>query len=170
RSRTASDAHSQVTEASSNQDARARRMGKIPGTAFASVIGLNQSNQLSIPLTRSTTTARVYNSGTTQPALATIVLGHGAGAGQDSAFLVEFARALAALGVDVVTFNFPYTEARRRIPDRQPILEACYHAVVTEIHARVQSAARHLFIGGKSMGGRIATHVAAADRALPLSG
>jgi len=132
---------------------------------------LSSSHQLSIPLNGSTTTtARVYDSGTTRPPFAAIVLGHGAGAGQDSAFLVEFARALAALGVDVVTFNFPYTEARRRIPDRQPVLEACYHAVVTEIHAQLDSAARHLFIGGKSMGGRIATHIAAADPALPIEG
>jgi predicted alpha/beta-hydrolase family hydrolase len=132
---------------------------------------LSSSHQLSIPLNGSTTTtARVYDSGTTRPPFAAIVLGHGAGAGQDSAFLVEFARALAALGVDVVTFNFPYTEARRRIPDRQPVLEACYHAVVTAIHAQLDSAARHLFIGGKSMGGRIATHIAAADSALPIEG
>jgi predicted alpha/beta-hydrolase family hydrolase len=146
-------------------------MGKIAGTSFASANGLNASHQLSIPLNGSTTTtARVYNSAPPQPAQATIVLGHGAGAGQDSAFVVEFARALAALGVDVVTFNFPYTEARRRIPDRQPILEACYNAVVAAIRAQVDSAARHLFIGGKSMGGRIASHIAAADPALPIDG
>ncbi len=146
-------------------------MGKIAGTAFASATGLNKSHQLSIPLSGSTTTtARVYNSGTTEPALATIVLGHGAGAGHDSAFLVEFARALAALGVDVVTFNFPYIEARRRIPDRQPVLEACYHAVVATIPTQVESAARHLFIGGKSMGGRIASHIAAADSAVRIDG
>src|SRR5205807_3066861 len=65
---------------------------------------------------------------------------------------------------------FPYTEARRRIPDRAPILEACYRAVVSEIRQRIDSAARHLFIGGKSMGGRIATQVAAADPDLPVSG
>jgi predicted alpha/beta-hydrolase family hydrolase len=146
-------------------------MDKIAGTAFASATGLNKPHQLSIPWNGSTTTtARVYGSATTQPPLATIILGHGAGAGQDTAFLVDFARALAALGVDVVTFNFPYTEARRRIPDRQPILEACYAAVVAAIHAQVESAARHLFIGGKSMGGRIATHIAAADPALPIGG
>jgi hypothetical protein len=121
-------------------------------------------------LSGSTTSARVYNNSSSEPAIATIVLAHGAGAGQDSAFLVEFARAFATLGVDVVTFNFPYTQARRRIPDRQPILEACYQAVVAQVHARVASAAHHLFIGGKSMGGRIATHIAAADPGLPIDG
>ncbi len=47
----------------------------------------------------------------------TLVLGHGAGADQASAFMVSFADALAARGLDVVTFNFPYTEKRRRVPD-----------------------------------------------------
>ena len=102
--------------------------------------------------------------------MAAIILGHGAGAGHNHTFLVEFSRALSALGVDVVTFNFPYTEARRRIPDRPPVLEACYRAVVASARDHVPSAARHLFIGGKSMGGRIATQVAAADRDLPIDG
>lgn len=132
---------------------------------------MNTPTSLTIPLdATTTTTARVYDSGGRDPARAAVVLGHGAGAGQDSAFLVEFSRALSALGVDVVTFNFPYTEARRRIPDRTPVLEACYRAVAAEVRRRVPSAARHLFIGGKSMGGRIATHIAAADPDLPIDG
>src|SRR3954463_15447277 len=134
------------------------------------MIDVNTWRVLSIPLNDTTTTARVYGNTGAEPALATIVLGHGAGAGQESAFLVDFSRGLAALGVDVVTFNFPYTEAGRRIPDRAPILEACYRAVVAEVRLRVESAARHLFIGGKSMGGRIATHIAAADPDLPVRG
>jgi predicted alpha/beta-hydrolase family hydrolase len=101
---------------------------------------------------------------------ATLVLGHGAGAGQRSAFMVDFAHALSALGVDVVTFNFLYTEQGRRIPDRGPALEACYRAVIDAVSAHVESARRALFIGGKSMGGRIASQVAAADPALRLAG
>src|SRR5204863_3928688 len=117
------------------------------------------------------TTALVY-AATGSPA-ATLILGHGAGAGQRSAFMVDFARALATLGpvgVDVVTFNFLYTEQGRRIPDRAPALEACYRAVIEAVHAGVDSARRALFIGGKSMGGRIATQVAAADPELRLAG
>ena len=101
---------------------------------------------------------------------ATLILGHGAGAGQRSAFMVDFAHALAARGVDVVTFNFLYTEQGRRIPDRAPALEACYRAVIETVHAEVPSARRALFIGGKSMGGRIATQVAAGDPQLRLAG
>ncbi len=101
---------------------------------------------------------------------ATLILGHGAGAGQRSAFMVDFAHALSALGVDVVTFNFLYTEQGRRIPDRAPALEACYRAVIDAVHANADTARRALFIGGKSMGGRIATQVAAADPQLRLAG
>jgi hypothetical protein len=72
--------------------------------------------------------------------------------------------------VDVVTFNFPYTEQGRRIPDRAPVLEACYRAVIASVHARLPAPTHALFIGGKSMGGRIATQVAAADPTLPIAG
>lgn len=127
---------------------------------------MNSPSELRIALPSGETTALVYAGGGRMA----LVLGHGAGAGQRSAFMVEFARALAALGVDVVTFNFLYTEQRRRIPDRGPALEACYRAVVPTVRDRVESARRGLFIGGKSMGGRIATQIAAADPMLPVLG
>jgi predicted alpha/beta-hydrolase family hydrolase len=103
-------------------------------------------------------------------ARAALVLAHGAGAGQHSAFVTGFARGIAARDVDVVTFDFPYMAARRRIPDRGPALEACYLAVVDAARAQLASARAFLFVGGKSMGGRIATQVAAADPALPVAG
>ena len=128
---------------------------------------MKNPSELTVSLpTGDTTTALIYRG---RGAMA-LVLGHGAGAGQRSAFMVEFARALAALGVDVVTFNFLYTERRRRIPDRTPALEACFRAVVETVRDRVESAGRHLFIGGKSMGGRIATEIASADPRLPIAG
>jgi hypothetical protein len=115
------------------------------------------------------TTALVYPAD--DPSIhSTLILGHGAGAGQQSAFMVAVSRALAALGVDVVTFNFLYTEQKRRIPDRAPLLEACYRSVIDKVRREVDSAGTSLFIGGKSMGGRIATQVAAADRDLSITG
>lgn len=98
---------------------------------------------------------------------ATLVLAHGAGAGQRSPFMIDTARALAARGLDLVTFNFLYTEQGRRAPDRPPVLEACWRAVIGAIAG---STGNTLFIGGKSMGGRIATQVAASDADLPLAG
>jgi len=114
------------------------------------------------------TTALVYAA--SGSSIAALILGHGAGAGHRSAFMVNMARMLAALGIDVVTFNFLYTEQKRRIPDRPPVLEACYRAVIDTARQSVEGARAHLFIGGKSMGGRIATQVAAADRDLPVTG
>ena len=101
---------------------------------------------------------------------ATLVFAHGAGAGQAHPFITAAAHGLSARGIDVVTFNFPYMEGGKRAPDRPPVLEACFVAVVAA--AREHGGERPLFIGGKSMGGRMATHVAAhhLERVSPLSG
>ena len=90
------------------------------------------------------------------------MLGHGAGAGQTSPFMVKFAEGLAARGVDIVTFNFLYTEQKRKVPDRPDVLEACYRAVIDAARAHAPFAGNKVFIGGKSMGGRIASQLAAA--------
>src|SRR4029453_7201632 len=108
------------------------------------------------------TTGLVYTS-RGAPAQATFVLAHGAAAGQQSAFITGFAQGLSDRGVDVLTFNFLYTEQRRRVPDRTEKLDACYRAAV--VAARRHFGRPGVFIGGKSMGGRIATHLAAGDDA-----
>jgi uncharacterized protein len=108
------------------------------------------------------TTGRVYASRGT-PADATFVLAHGAGAGQQSGFITGFAQGLSDRGLDVLTFNFLYTEQRRRVPDRTEKLDACYRAAV--VAARHHFGRPAVFVGGKSMGGRIATHLAAGDDA-----
>jgi predicted alpha/beta-hydrolase family hydrolase len=106
-------------------------------------------------------TALVYAPPDPSHALATLILAHGAGAPQSSAFMVAFAQGLARRGCHAVTFNFPYTEQGRRLPDRAPTLEACFRDVITAIRARTDLAAAPLVIGGKSMGGRMASHLAA---------
>ena len=112
------------------------------------------------------TTALVYRS--PEPRGQALVLAHGAGAPQQSGFLVGFARALTPLGIDVATFNFLYMEQRRKAPDRAPLLEACYRAAIDAVARELDRD--ELFIGGKSMGGRIATQVAAADPSLAIDG
>jgi uncharacterized protein len=92
----------------------------------------------------------------------TLILGHGAGAGQRSDFMVSYAKALAERGIEAVTFNFVYTEEGRRLPDPNDRLEACWRAVIDTIGRDRTLGANRLAIGGKSMGGRIATQVAAA--------
>ena len=135
---------------------------------------MKSSTEFRVPLeTGAATTALVYPASTVSHvshSRAALILAHGAGAGQRHPFLVAFASALADLGLDVITFNFLYTEQQRRIPDRGPALEACYRAVVECARREVTSARHTLFIGGKSMGGRIATQIAAASRELPVTG
>ncbi len=92
----------------------------------------------------------------------TLILGHGAGAGQRSPFMVSFATELASRGIDSVTFNFWYAEHGRHAPDPNAKLEACYRAVIEAVRKHKKLAPNRLAIGGKSMGGRIASQVAAA--------
>jgi len=106
-------------------------------------------------------TATVYPAGAKNRAHITLILGHGAGAGQSSGFLVTFASELATRGIDAVTFNFSYIERGRHVPDPGDKLEACYRAVIDAARAHKKLKGNKLAIGGKSMGGRIASQVAA---------
>ena len=90
-------------------------------------------------------------------ARAAYVMGHGAGFDMNGKFMIDVAEGLVAGGVAVLRFNFPYTEAGRKAPDKQPTLEACFRAVA-------DAAAKEYprpWLGGKSMGGRIASHLVA---------
>jgi uncharacterized protein len=128
-------------------------------------------DQLTIPVGEGErVSARVYRAAGDARAGATIVLGHGAGAGQLSSFMVRFGAGLASRGLDVLTFNFLYTEQRRRVPDRAEKLEACYRAAIGSARDERALSRNRMFIGGKSMGGRIASQVAAGEDIGPLSG
>ncbi len=127
-----------------------------------------------VPLTIAAGVAAVPATWYAAPAAAgapVLVLAHGAGAPQRHPWMVAAARGLARRGVTAVTFDFPYMAATRKLPDRAPVLEACWLDVIDSVRARVP-AGTPLFIGGKSMGGRMATHVAAhhAARASDLAG
>ena len=89
---------------------------------------------------------------------ALFVFAHGAGAGQHHPFMAGVSKAIAAHRIDVVTFDFPYKRLQKSAPDRPPVLEQAFREVVGA--AKRWSKAYRLFIGGKSMGGRIATHLA----------
>ncbi|MCC6385804.1 MAG: dienelactone hydrolase family protein [Dehalococcoidia bacterium] len=88
----------------------------------------------------------------------TLVLAHGAGAPMDSAFMDTFAAGLGQRGLRVVRFEFPYMQARResgsrRPPDREAVLLQAWRTVFAELGGAVA-------VGGKSMGGRMASMVA----------
>jgi predicted alpha/beta-hydrolase family hydrolase len=89
---------------------------------------------------------------------AAIVLAHGAGAGQKSAWMVKAATALAERDITCATFDFPYITAGRKVPDRAPVLEEHWRKALADAGGRLASLPT--FIGGKSMGGRIASHIA----------
>ena len=91
-----------------------------------------------------------------------LVLAHGAGAGQRHPFMTAVATLLTQRGIDVVTFDFDYMEQHRKVPDRAPILEAAFAHAIDAATGRPEFSGHRLFIGGKSMGGRMATHLAAA--------
>lgn len=88
-----------------------------------------------------------------------VALAHGAGQPMDSPFMTFFAHGLATAGCRVVRFEFPYMAERRRTgicrpPDRRDVLTATWKAIIGEMDPS------HLVIGGKSLGGRMATMVA----------
>jgi predicted alpha/beta-hydrolase family hydrolase len=91
---------------------------------------------------------------------ATLVLAHGAGASMDSPFMAAMAAGLADRGWRVARFEFPYMAQRRldgrqRAPDRLPKLLDAFREQVSALQS--QGPGGPLFIGGKSMGGRIAS-------------
>ncbi len=99
----------------------------------------------------------------------TALLGPGAGANQLSGFMRMFANGLAARGLDVMTFNFIYMEQGRSVPDQKPKLESCFRAVIAALAKHRKLKNNRLVVGGKSMGGRIASQVVAAQKEEPLA-
>ncbi|PJE79510.1 hypothetical protein CI610_01516 [invertebrate metagenome] len=97
---------------------------------------------------------------------AVLMLAHGAGADKNSSFMATMADLLCERRISVVRFDFPYMVRRRDTgkkypPDRQPVLLNCWQAVVASVK---QNTSLPLFIGGKSMGGRMATLLAAENK------
>lgn len=90
-------------------------------------------------------------------ARALLILGHGAGGDMNDPVLAAVAGALSTGGISVLRFNFPYREAGRRAPGAQSASEQCYR----EVADAVRSDDVPLYLGGKSYGGRMATHIVA---------
>jgi uncharacterized protein len=88
----------------------------------------------------------------------TLILAHGAGAGEAHPWMVRVGKGLATRGIHVVTFNFAYMDAGKSVPDPADALEKAWAAAWVSFTA---GRAGPFFAGGKSMGGRIASQVAA---------
>lgn len=90
----------------------------------------------------------------------TLLLAHGAGAGQSHPWMKRVVAAWAGVGANAKTFDFPYLAAGRKAPDRPVVLESHFASVWKDA---MSSASGPLFAAGKSMGGRIASQVAAKN-------
>lgn len=86
-----------------------------------------------------------------------ILLAHGAGTNQDHPMMADLRSGLAAGGPTVMSFNYPYTERGSKSPDRQEKLVACHLAAADALSGSVD----HLFLAGRSMGGRMGTYLVA---------
>jgi predicted alpha/beta-hydrolase family hydrolase len=109
--------------------------------------------------TRDRTVSGLWTSG--QKAVAVAVIAHGAGAGMEHPFMSGVAESLAIDGISALRFNFPYVEDGRRSPDRAPILLDVWRSALQEAARRARG--RALVAGGKSLGGRIASMLAAEE-------
>src|SRR5262249_30570229 len=87
-----------------------------------------------------------------------VILGHGAGQGMNSPFMTFFHQEIAGRGFLSVKFDFEYMEQRRKVPDPQAKLRARYCRVIEEIQEEFEP--KRIIIGGKSMGGRVASYIA----------
>lgn len=88
-----------------------------------------------------------------------VVLAHGAGAGQSHPFIAGLRSRLAAAGFPATSFDYPYVAEGRRAPDRLPTLVSCHQAVAARVREEFGSVA----LVGKSMGGRVGSHVSGFD-------
>jgi uncharacterized protein len=89
-----------------------------------------------------------------------MLLAHGAGAGQDHPWMTVMATALADHDLYVITFNYRYTEEGKRSPDRLPRLLEVHRAAADAVASRCAA----VVLAGKSMGGRVGSHLVGDER------
>lgn len=102
-------------------------------------------DSVTIPWERGEVSGRIAGTGAIG-----MVLAHGAGTNQDHPLMTALRDGLAAAGLRVMTFNYPYTERGSRSPDRAERLVECHRGAADFLRPSVEL----LFLGGRSMGGR----------------
>jgi predicted alpha/beta-hydrolase family hydrolase len=103
---------------------------------------------------------------TVENAKAFVIFAHGAGANMSHEFMNDISELLNASGINVLRFNFPFMDKRaltgkRYPPDRMPKLLICYETVIEHVVENKLNRELPLFIGGKSMGSRVAVSLVA---------
>jgi uncharacterized protein len=95
-----------------------------------------------------------------QKPLALLTLAHGAGSNMSHAFLVDLSVKLADQNIGTIRFNFPYTERKKKMPDKPPVATETVRAVMARMHEKYPGVP--LFLSGKSFGGRMSSHLLAS--------
>lgn len=95
-----------------------------------------------------------------EPGAVGVLLAHGAGAGQDHPWMAAVREGLARRGLFVMSFNYRYTEAGKRAPDRMPMLLTVHRAAAGVLAAECD----RVVLAGKSMGGRVGSHLVGDER------
>jgi predicted alpha/beta-hydrolase family hydrolase len=91
-----------------------------------------------------------------------VVIAHGAGGNMHASFINYFHERIAEDGFPCLKFNFPYSDAGKKAPDPQPVLLACFQKAMEAMPPGP------LVIGGKSMGGRMASYLGSEQRVAGL--
>jgi hypothetical protein len=96
---------------------------------------------------------------TGEPGPVGVLLAHGAGVGQDHPWMAAVRDGLASAGLFVMSFNYRYTEAGRKAPDRMPTLLTVHRAAADALAEKCD----RVVLAGKSMGGRVGSHLVGDD-------
>jgi uncharacterized protein len=94
---------------------------------------------------------------------AVLILGHGANNTMDHPLITGVHERLAREGLVTVRFNFPYAEEGKKRPDPDPVLEGAFRLMVDYVAEMGEFKGLELFLGGKSMGARLAAQIVAQD-------
>ena len=111
-----------------------------------------------VPVDAETTTA-IFEPAAAPGHGALFICAHGAGGHMSDRGMLALSEQIRSRGIDMVRFNFLYREKKTARPDAMPVLQRCLNAVA--VHARETIRPQHLIIGGRSMGGRAASMMAA---------
>jgi uncharacterized protein len=130
-----------------------------------------ERKKLTIPVTKDESVSAILTmpSNKKRTFRAAVITAHGAGNDMENELLVAFTDRLAGAGYPALRFNFPYKEKVLKAPDGQQKLEDTWAAVCRYFSENLDVHVNHLMAAGKSMGGRVASQMAAAGK-LPVDG
>lgn len=122
-----------------------------------------ETRQITLPLSQERAFRVVLGIPRTATMDAILVFGHGANNTMDHPLIAGVHDRLTREGIVMVRFNFPYAEEGKKRPDPDPVLEGAFRLVVAYVTELEEFKGLELFLGGKSMGARLAAQIVAQD-------